>query len=104
MSAVGIWNLSIDTPAGKQYARLALSQDAHGAWEGTSHSTGSGETADLTDIKVEGNEVSWHQTITKPMKLKLKCTATIDGGKLSGKAKVGTFLAVTITGERATDA
>jgi hypothetical protein len=101
MSAAGTWNMTIDTPIGKQQARLELSQGADGAWTGTSHSLDSGETAPLTDIKVEGNEVSWHQSVTKPMKLNLKCTATIDGDTLSGKAKAGMFPAVSMTGERA---
>jgi hypothetical protein len=104
MSAAGTWNMTIDTPIGKQHARLELSEGADGAWAGTSHSIDSGETAPLTDISVNGNEVTWHQTVTKPMKLNLKCTVTIEGDTLSGKAKAGMFPAVTMTGERATDA
>lgn len=100
MSAEGTWNLTIDTPIGKQHARLELRQDADGGWAGISESLDSGEKSDLTDVSVDGNEVSWHQTVTKPMKLNLKCTVTIDGDKLSGKAKAGMFPAVTMTGER----
>jgi hypothetical protein len=101
MSAAGTWNLTIDTPIGKQHATLVLTENADGSWEGTSHSTDSGEESALADLAVDGNEVSWHQSVTKPMKLNLKVTATIDGDKLSGKAKAGMFPAVTMNGERA---
>ena len=93
--------MTIDTPLGKQHARLELTENADGTWQGTSHSTDSGESSELTDISVSGNDVSWHQAVTKPMKLNLKCTITIDGDTLSGKAKAGMFPAVTMTGERA---
>lgn len=101
MSAAGTWNMTIDTPIGKQHAKLELTQGADGNWSGTSESLDSGEKSDLTDISVAGNEVTWHQAVTKPMKLNLKCTVTIDGDTLSGKAKAGMFPAVTMTGERA---
>lgn len=92
--------MTIDSPLGKQHARLELSQTADGGWEGSTHSPESGESSTLTDITVAGNEVSWHQAVTKPMKLNLKCTVTIDGDTLAGKAKAGIFPAVTVTGER----
>jgi hypothetical protein len=101
MSAAGTWNMTIDTPIGKQHATLELAENADGTWTGTSHSVDSGETSDLSDLSVNGNEVTWHQAVTKPMKLNLKCTVTIDGDKLSGKAKAGMFPAVSMTGERA---
>lgn len=104
MSAAGTWNMTIDTPIGKQHARLELSQAADGTWQGTSYSADSGEESALTDISVQGNEVTWHQAVTKPMKLNLKCTVTIDGDTLTGKAKAGMFPAVNMTGERVTEA
>ena len=101
MSAAGTWNMTIDTPIGKQKATLVLSQGAGGSWSGTSESLDTGEKGELTDVTVNGNDVSWHQSVTKPMKLNLKCNVTIDGDTLSGKAKAGMFPAVTMTGERA---
>jgi len=101
MSVAGTWNITVDTPIGKQRARLELSQAADGTWQGTSQSVDSGEEYELTDITVEGNDVTWHQAVTTPMKLNLECNVTIDGDTLSGKAKAGMFPAVNITGERA---
>jgi hypothetical protein len=101
MSAAGTWNMTIDTPIGKQKATLVLSQGADGSWSGTSESLDTGEKSDLTDVAVNGNDITWHQSVTKPMKLNLKCNVTLDGDTLSGKAKAGMFPAVTMTGERA---
>ncbi len=101
MSAAGTWNMTIDTPLGKQTAILVFDLDADGTWSGTAQSTDSGEKSALTDVTVNGNDVSWQQAITKPMKLNVKCNATIDGDTLTGKAKAGMFPAVNMTGERA---
>jgi hypothetical protein len=103
MSVAGTWNLTVDTPMGKQYGRLELVENPDGTWQGTSLSKDTGEEAPLSDISVQGNEASWHQAVTKPMKLKLKCTVTVDGDKLTGKAKAGIFPAVSMTGERAAE-
>ena len=101
MSVAGAWNITVDTPMGKQHGRLEFSQAADGAWQGTSEDVDSGEVSDLTDITVAGNDVTWHQAVTKPMKLNVTCDVTIDGDTLSGKAKAGMFPAVNMTGERA---
>jgi hypothetical protein len=101
MSVAGTWNIEINTPMGQQHGRLELSQAADGTWQGTSQDVESGEESALTDITVEGNDVTWHQVVTKPMVLNVECSVTIDGDTLSGKAKAGMFPAVNMTGERA---
>jgi hypothetical protein len=100
MSAAGTWDTTIDTPIGKQKAVLVFDQATDGTWSGTSESLDSGEKSALTDVTVDGNEVAWQQAVTKPMKLNVKCNATIDGDTLTGKAKAGMFPAVNMTGER----
>ena len=100
MSAEGTWNTIVDTPMGKQQAKLVLTQTGDG-WEGNSVAQQTGEDISLNDIVVNGNDVSWQQTVTKPMKLNVKCNVTIDGDKFTGKAKAGMFPAMTMTGERA---
>lgn len=98
MSAEGTWNTTIDTPMGKQQGKLVFAQ-ADGGWDGTSI-TPDGEEAKLVNLVVDDNNVSWEQTVTKPMKLNVKVNITIDGDKFSGKAKPGMFPAVNMTGER----
>jgi hypothetical protein len=100
MSAAGTWNITVDTPMGKQHATTVLTENADGSWEGSSRAE-TGEESPLTDISINGNEGTWHQAITKPMKLNVKSTVTFDGDKLTGKAKAGMFPAMTMTGERA---
>ena len=101
MSAAGTWNTTIDTPLGKQKTILVFDQAADGTWSGTAESLDTGEKSTLADITVNGNDVSWQQAVTKPMKLNVKCNVTIDGDTLTGKAKAGMFPAVNMTGERA---
>jgi hypothetical protein len=99
MSAEGTWNTTIDTPMGKQQGKLVFAQ-ADGGWDGTAIGN-DGEESKLDNLVVNGDEVSWEQTVTKPMKLNVKCSITIDGDKFSGKAKPGMFPAVNLSGERA---
>jgi hypothetical protein len=99
MSAEGTWDTTIDTPMGKQKGTLVFSQTADGGWDGTSRSP-DGEETKLDKLVVKDDQVSWEQTVTKPMKLNVKCSITIDGDTFSGKAKPGMFPAVTMTGER----
>jgi hypothetical protein len=54
MSAAGTWNMTIDTPIGKQHATLVLTENADGSWAGTSRSTESGEEGPLEDLAVAG--------------------------------------------------
>jgi hypothetical protein len=53
--------------------------------------TGSLSDADhhvaISDGKVEGNRLSWQAKITKPMRLSLKFTATVDEDRISGTAR-----------------
>ena len=80
----GKWNVTIKTPAGDKSGVLELKT------EGT-RLTGSLSDADhfavIDDGRVEGNELRWSARITKPMRLSLKFTATIEAGRISGVAK-----------------
>jgi hypothetical protein len=99
MSAEGTWNTTIDTPMGKQEGKLVFAQ-AGGGWDGTAIAA-DGEETGLVNLVVNGNDVSWEQTVTKPMKLNVTVNITIDGDNFTGKAKPGMFPAVNMTGTRA---
>jgi hypothetical protein len=43
--------------------------------------------AEISDGRVMGNELSWSATITQPMNMKVKFTATVDADRISGTAK-----------------
>jgi hypothetical protein len=98
MSIAGTWNLSIATPIGKQEVVLELVDDA-GVLKGTA--TGAGETVDLVNPVLEGNQLTWTQSITKPVQLDLAFDVSFDGDTLEGTAKAGMLPASKVTGSRA---
>lgn len=51
--------------------------------------SGQGLSSPMGDLKVEGNELSWTNHVTKPMKMKLQCSGVIEGRNISGKVKAG---------------
>ena len=80
----GKWNVTIKTPAGDQSGVLELQTEGTtltGSMSGPDH------FAELSDGKVNGNQLSWSAKITKPMRLSLKFTATVEADRISGAAK-----------------
>jgi hypothetical protein len=80
----GKWNITIKTPVGDKSGVLELKT------EGT-RLTGSLSDAEhfaaISDGTVEGNRLSWSAKITKPMRMSLKFTATVEADRISGAAK-----------------
>jgi|tagenome__1003787_1003787.scaffolds.fasta_scaffold17011417_2 hypothetical protein len=103
MSAAGTWNLTIDSPLGKQRARVNLTQSADNTWEGNSLDLISNEESACFNIEIDGDSVGWQQKITKPMKLKLTYKLTLEGDRLTGKVKAGMFPASKVVGERVSE-
>jgi hypothetical protein len=99
-SVAGTWNLTIDSPLGKQRAVANLIQNPDQSWQGQSRDLGSGEETIMYNIEIAGDKVGWQQQITKPMKLKLTYHLTFDGERLTGKVKAGLFPASKVVGER----
>jgi hypothetical protein len=98
MSVAGTWNLTIDTPMGKQSAVLTLEETASGV---TGVASADGESMPLDNVAVDGQRVTFKQAITKPMKLTVNFDLTVDGDTIGGKAKAGMFPASKVTGSRA---
>jgi hypothetical protein len=99
MTAAGTWNLTIDSPLGKQRAVVNITEES-GSWQGLAKDLSSGEESAMTNITVDGDKLGWQQNITKPMKLKLTYNLTIDGDRLAGKVKAGMFPSSKVVGER----
>jgi hypothetical protein len=80
----GKWNITIKTPMGEKSGVLELKT------EGTTL-TGSMSDAEhfaaISDGRVVGNELSWSAKLTKPMRMSLKFTATVEADRISGAAK-----------------
>jgi hypothetical protein len=97
MAVDGTWNISIETPIGTRQATLSLAASG-GALTGTQSADGS--TGDISDGKVDGNNVSWKIAITNPMPMTLEFSGTVNGDKISGNANAGAFGALPFSGSR----
>ena len=97
MSADGTWNLTMQTPMGERRSTLSLST-AGGTLTGKQEAEGN--TTDIAEGTVSGNDVSWKVSITNPMPLTLTFNGMVDGDKLSGTADTGMFGSFPFEGTR----
>lgn len=98
MAADGTWNLTMQTPMGERTSTLTLST-AGGALTGKQEAEGN--TTDIADGTVDGNNLSWKVSITNPMPLTLTFSGTVDGNSLNGSADTGMFGSFPFQGTRA---
>ncbi|MFC5835254.1 hypothetical protein [Nonomuraea insulae] len=101
MSVEGTWDVSMSTPIGTIKAVVELRRD-DGVLAGTAY--GTGEEVTLGDVVLDGNRLTWNQAITKPMRLNLTFTTTVDGDTLTGTSRAGRLPASKVTGLRRTAA
>ncbi len=97
MSLTGIWNISISTPIGTQSVVLELTEN-NGVVEGTAKSDA--ENTPLINPVLDGNQLTWKQSITRPMRLNLTFDVIIDGDTLTGTSKAGILPTSNVTGTR----
>jgi hypothetical protein len=93
----GVWDVTLATPIGKMAVVLDI-RDRDGAIHGTAATAD--ETVDFIDAVAEGNQLTWTQNVTTPMKLTLKFDVSVDGDAMTGGARVGFMPASTLTGTR----
>ena len=98
MAADGTWNLTMQTPMGERTSKLTLST-AGGTLTGKQEAEGN--TTDIAEGTVNGNEVSWKVSITNPMPLTLTFSGTVEGNSLNGSADTGMFGSFPFQGTRA---
>jgi hypothetical protein len=97
MAVDGKWEIVINSPLGAQKAQLDLAT-AGGTLTGSQQAAqGSGP---LENGKVDGNNVSWSAKITSPMPMTLDFTGMVEGDKLSGSVKAGSFGSFPFSGTR----
>ena len=88
MSADGNWNLVVSTPMGERHGSLSLKT------EGTTlqgSQAADGNSTEIFDGTVNGNEISWKVLITDPMPMTLEFTGTVEGDEIAGTVKLGEF-------------
>jgi hypothetical protein len=98
MAADGTWNLTMNTPMGERRSTLTLSTSG-GTLTGAQEAEGN--TTDIADGTVNGNDVSWKVSITNPMPLTLTFSGSVDGNTMTGTADTGMFGSFPFEGTRA---
>lgn len=94
----GTWNVVLDTPIGKMDVVLVITEN-DGVIQGTASTDK--ETVEFIDATANGNELTWTQAVTTPMRLTLKFDVTVDGDSITGTAKAGILPASKLQGTRA---
>ncbi|MET4783275.1 hypothetical protein [Glaciihabitans sp. UYNi722] len=100
----GRWALQMRTPIGSIKAEMTFTGDAYG-FAGTA--VGKTETVELQNIRVvtdvDGEHVTWNQTITKPMRLNLEFDVIIAGDDMHGHSRAGRLPKSIVTGHHTND-
>ena len=99
MSVDGTWKLTVNTPMGAQESTLVISSSG-GTLTGT-QSAGSGEGKAIDGGTINGNNISWKSSISRPMPMTLEFSGVVSGDSLSGSVKLGMFGSQQFTGVRA---
>jgi len=97
MAVDGKWEITINSPMGAQKATLDLATSGDALTGTQAAAQGSGP---LENGKVDGNNLSWSAKISSPMPMTLDFTGTVEGDKLSGSVKAGSFGSFPFTGNR----
>ena len=98
MAVDGDWNLTMTTPMGERDATLSL-QSSGSTLTGTQGAEGN--SAEIFDGNVNGNDVTWKVSITNPMPLTLEFTGKVSGDSMSGEMGIGPMGSFPFTGKRA---
>ncbi|RAK56641.1 hypothetical protein [Phenylobacterium deserti] len=96
MSADGNWKITINTPMGPQEvnATITTSGDTF-----TGKTEGRMGTQEISG-KVDGDTLTWSANITQPMPMQLDFVAKVEGDKMSGTVKLGSFGNAQMNGQR----
>jgi hypothetical protein len=98
MAADGTWNLVMTTPMGERNATLSL-KSSGATLTGTQGADGN--SAEIFDGTVNGDDLAWKVSITNPMPLTLEFTGKIVADAISGEMGIGVMGNFPFTGKRA---
>jgi hypothetical protein len=100
MAVDGTYNITVETPLGKQAAKLALKAD-----DNVLSGSIEAEIGGLNEFSggaVNGNDVTWKMELNSPLgKINLECKGMIAGDEISGEVKAGDFGTSPFKGKRA---
>jgi hypothetical protein len=98
MAVDGTWNLTMETPMGERRSKLTL-KTAGGTLTGSQEAEGN--TTEIFEGTVSGDDVAWKVAITNPMPLTLNFSGAVSGDAISGNADTGMFGSFPFQGTRA---
>jgi hypothetical protein len=98
MAVDGNWNLTMTTPMGERKATLSLASSG-GTLTGTQGAEGN--STEIFDGSVNGDNVTWKVSITNPMPLTLEFTGKVSGDNIAGEMGIGPMGSFPFTGKRA---
>lgn len=98
MAVDGSWNLTMTTPMGERNATLSL-KSAGGTLTGTQGAEGN--SAEIFEGTVNGDDLAWKVSITNPMPLTLAFTGKVSGNSMTGEMGIGPMGSFPFTGTRA---
>lgn len=94
MSVAGKYDIVVQSPMGPQPSTLEINED------GTGTQSAQGRTQPISNGKIDGNNISWSNSITTPFPMTLEFSGTVDGDKISGTVKAGSFGSFPFSGTR----
>ena len=98
MAVDGNWNITMTTPMGERNATLSL-KSTGGTLTGTQGADGN--SAEIFDGSVNGEDVAWKVSITNPMPLTLAFTGKVSGDSIAGEMEIGPMGSFPFAGTRA---
>jgi len=98
MSVDGSWKITVNSPMGKQEGTYDLKAEGSTL---TGVQSGQGLSQPIKDGKVDGDNVSWSNSITTPFPITLTFTGAVSGDSIKGKVKAGVFGAFDFEGSKA---
>ena len=98
MAVDGNWNLTMSTPMGERKASLSVKASG-GTLTGTQGADGN--STEIFDGTVSGDNVARKVSITNPMPLTLSFTGAVSGDNMSGEMGIGPMGSFPFTGTRA---
>jgi imidazolonepropionase-like amidohydrolase len=99
VNVVGTWKYSTSNTEIKNEGKIII-KGKEGSYSGTISFSFNGETAEISDIKLEGNELTFNSSINTPDgALPLKVSVTINGDNISGTVDAGQ-LVLPLTGNK----
>jgi len=98
MAADGNWNIVVSTPMGERHATLSVKTEG-GALKGSQ--TADGNSTQIFEGTVNGDDVAWKVSITDPMEMTLEFAGKVTGDNIGGSVKLGMFGSSSFSGTRA---